>query len=158
VNRRHARRRGLVFHRLLQHAVRAAPVAYKDLVKVGAAKPVRPLPPGVRRERIVREWFEVDGRWVRLGFPAALVDAVGLQPTVVDEPATDHETLVAAMNGLLSRWVVAAGSKVTAGMSLGAMEAMKMETPIIADRPGTFTPLVAEGAAVKEGQPIATIK
>jgi len=48
VNRRHARRRGLVFHRLLQHAVRAAPVAYKDLVKVGAAKPVRPLPPGVR--------------------------------------------------------------------------------------------------------------
>jgi len=117
----------------------------------------QPLPPGVRREKIVREWFEVDGRWVRLGFPAALVNAVGLQPTAVDAPVVDKQGVTAMMNGLLSRWVVASGARVTPGMTLGTIEAMKMETPIIAERAGTFTPVVAEGAAVKEGQPIATI-
>jgi len=47
-NRRHARNRGLLFYRLLQHAVAAAPVTYEDLVRVGEAKPVTPKPPGAR--------------------------------------------------------------------------------------------------------------
>jgi hypothetical protein len=47
-NRRNARHRGMVFYRLLQHAVAAPPVTYKHLVRVGAAKPVKPLPPGNR--------------------------------------------------------------------------------------------------------------
>ncbi|MCL2788867.1 MAG: IS1595 family transposase [Micrococcales bacterium] len=47
-NRRHASNRGMLFYRLLQHAVAAAPVTYKDLVRVGDAKPVTPAPPGSR--------------------------------------------------------------------------------------------------------------
>jgi hypothetical protein len=47
-NRRHARNRGMLFYRLLQHAVNAAPVTYQDLVRVGEAKPVVPEPPGSR--------------------------------------------------------------------------------------------------------------
>jgi hypothetical protein len=38
----------MVFYRLLQHAVAAAPVTYKDLVRVGAPKPVKPEPPTSR--------------------------------------------------------------------------------------------------------------
>ena len=49
-NRRHSRNRGMVFYRLLQHAVNAAPVTYQDLVRVGEAKPVAPEPPGSRRQ------------------------------------------------------------------------------------------------------------
>ena len=47
-NRRNTRDRGMVFYRLLQHAVAAAPVTYQDLARVGAAKPVQPSPPKER--------------------------------------------------------------------------------------------------------------
>jgi transposase-like protein len=47
-NRRNSRHRGIVFYRLLQHAVGGRPVTYKDLVRVGAPKPVAPAPPGSR--------------------------------------------------------------------------------------------------------------
>jgi hypothetical protein len=47
-NRRNARHRGMVFYRLLQHAVAASPVTYKDLVRVGEPKPVTPVAPGSR--------------------------------------------------------------------------------------------------------------
>lgn len=39
---------GLLFHRLPQHAVNAAPVTYQDLVRIGAAPPVTPSPPTSR--------------------------------------------------------------------------------------------------------------
>ena len=48
-NRRHARNRGMVFYRLLQHAVNAPPVTYQDPVRVGDPKNVTPAPPGSRR-------------------------------------------------------------------------------------------------------------
>lgn len=47
-NRRHARNRGMLFYRLLQHAVNADPVTYHDLVRVGDTKPTTPTPPGNR--------------------------------------------------------------------------------------------------------------
>jgi hypothetical protein len=47
-NRRRARQRGMLLHRLLQHAVNAGPTTYQDLVRTGEAKPVKPEPP---RER-----------------------------------------------------------------------------------------------------------
>jgi len=33
---------------------------------------VQPIPTGAMHEDVVRQWFEVDGRWVRFGFPASL--------------------------------------------------------------------------------------
>jgi len=47
-NRRHARNRGMLFYRLLQHAIAAAPVTYPGLVRVSETKPVPPNPPGSR--------------------------------------------------------------------------------------------------------------
>ena len=125
---------------------------------------VQPLPAGVVREEIVREWFEVDGRWIRLGFPAALLGS-GVRPGAGGGGAAAgaapidsvHGAVKAPMNGVLSKWHVPSGQAVTAGTSLGVLEAMKMETPIVADRSGVFASLVPEGTTVKEGQPVATI-
>ncbi len=47
-NRRSARARGLLFLRLLERAVAADPVTYRDLVRIGAPKPVHPTPPATR--------------------------------------------------------------------------------------------------------------
>jgi len=47
-NRRNTRQRGMVFYRLLQHAVNAAPVTYDDIVQIGGVKPDRPTPPRAR--------------------------------------------------------------------------------------------------------------
>jgi len=44
-NRRHSRHRGLLFYRLIEHAITAPPVTYKDLVRQSTPKPVPPHPP-----------------------------------------------------------------------------------------------------------------
>ncbi|MDR0285987.1 MAG: ATP-grasp domain-containing protein [Propionibacteriaceae bacterium] len=118
----------------------------------------KPLPKGVVREEIIREWFEVDGRWIRLGFPAALVGTGG-RGTAAPKPAAAAETggIRAAMNGVLSRWSVAAGTSVVAGQTLGTLEAMKMEMAVVADKGGVFTPAVPDNTPVKEGQVLGMI-
>ena len=47
-NRRHTRNRGMVFYRLLHHAVNAPPVTYQDFVRISDGKRVTPEPPGSR--------------------------------------------------------------------------------------------------------------
>ena len=118
-----------------------------------------PLPTGVKREDVIREWFEVNGKWIRLGFPAALLGSGGIhQPATAAKAATDTQpSIKASMNGSVTKWLVTTGEAVSVGQSLGILEAMKMEMPIVADQSGTFTALVEEGTIVKEGQPLATI-
>ncbi|MDR0783031.1 MAG: ATP-grasp domain-containing protein [Propionibacteriaceae bacterium] len=120
----------------------------------------QPLPPGVAREDVIREWFEVDGRWIRLGFPASLVGSGGA-PVTGGAKAAAPEAIQGAirspMNGILARWFAESGTTVAVGDSLGTLEAMKMEMPIVADRAGVFATLVSENTIVKEGQPLATI-
>jgi len=118
----------------------------------------QPLPTGVRREDVIREWFEVDGKWVRLGFPASLLGS-GAPRAVGTKPAAEavQAGIKATMNGSVTKWLLTTGEKVNTGQSLGILEAMKMEIPIVADRSGTFAPAVPEGTIVKEGQVLATI-
>ena len=123
-----------------------------------------PLPPGVNLKKVVREWFEIDGRWVRVGFPASLIGVGGGAPRAAAAAGGDDEEAaipagagLATMNGVLGRWLVESGTAIEAGTQIGVLEAMKMENPIVAERGGKFTQIVAEGTAVKDGQPIATI-
>jgi acetyl-CoA/propionyl-CoA carboxylase biotin carboxyl carrier protein len=121
---------------------------------------VQPLPKGVDRTKVRREWFEVDGRWMRLGFPASLVGAAAGAAAAGPADKSDEPpegSVLAQMNGVLSRWFVETGARVEKGTSLGVLEAMKMENPIIADRTGVFAQLLSESTVVKEGQAIATI-
>jgi len=61
------------------------------------------------------------------------------------------------MNGIVAKWLCRSGNIVAVGESLGILEAMKMEMPIVADRAGVFTSSVEEGAIVKEGQTLGVI-
>jgi transposase-like protein len=48
-NRRHSRRRGMLFYRLLEQAVATEPLSYRDLVVDSQPKPRRPRPPAGAR-------------------------------------------------------------------------------------------------------------
>lgn len=64
-----------------------------------------------------------------------------------------HSVLKAPMPGLVLRLLVAVGDRVTAGMPLLALEAMKMENELRATAPGVVgAVLVAAGDAVEKGQ------
>ena len=55
--------------------------------------------------------------------------------------------------------VASEGDPVTDGDTLVILESMKMEIPVLAERPGTLTKLaVAEGDVVQEGDLIAVIE
>jgi len=65
-NRRRSHNRGMLFYRLLQHAVNAPPLTYQDLVRIGDTKTVTPEPPGSRRlpgsletEQAHRSWRQL---------------------------------------------------------------------------------------------------
>ncbi|MCL1841071.1 MAG: ATP-grasp domain-containing protein [Propionibacteriaceae bacterium] len=119
---------------------------------------VQPYPAGFASTDVVRTWFEVDGRWVRLGFPAALLSSLRRSSASAPEVSDQlHGAVWATMSGVVSRWFVALGDEVEEGMRLGTLEAMKMEVPIVADHAGLFAYLVEEGSIVQEGQPLALV-
>lgn len=47
-NRRHSRHRGLLFYRLMSHAIDGDPVAYTDLCKAGRTRPAPATLPAAR--------------------------------------------------------------------------------------------------------------
>ena len=117
---------------------------------------VQPFPAGFTSSDVVRTWFEVDSHWVRLGFPAALLNS--MRPAGSVEPSEHVQGAIwASMSGIVARWFCQPGDVVEEGTRIGTLEAMKMEVPIVADRSGMFAYLVEEGAIVQEGQPIALI-
>jgi pyruvate carboxylase subunit B len=64
-----------------------------------------------------------------------------------------HSVLKAPMPGLVLRILVTVGDRVTAGMPLLALEAMKMENELRATSPGVIGAVrVASGDAVEKGQ------
>ena len=69
-NRRNTRNRGMLFYRLLQHAVNAAPVTYHDLVRIGTAKPVTQSARGSHRQPGTLETTDIHRPW-RQSYPDA---------------------------------------------------------------------------------------
>ncbi|NMR19276.1 biotin carboxylase N-terminal domain-containing protein [Cellulomonas fimi] len=104
---------------------------------------------------------DVDGRRVTLGLPADLLDAfaardglaVGRQPEEPQDPAV----LAAPMGGSLVRWLVCPGSHVDESEAVLVLEAMKMETTVVAHRAGVLEPRVSVGDRVQQGQDLARI-
>ncbi|HET9517747.1 MAG TPA: acetyl-CoA carboxylase biotin carboxyl carrier protein subunit, partial [Actinoplanes sp.] len=72
--------------------------------------------------------------------------------------AGDDATLTAPMQGTIVKIAVQNGDTVAAGDLIVALEAMKMEQPVLAHRSGTVTALsVHVGAAVAPGTRICAI-
>lgn len=96
--------------------------------------------------------IELDGRRMALGLPenllAGLVHGGGSAPMLpIDEP--DPAELRSTMSGTVVKWLVEPDATVAEGDALLVLEAMKMESTVVAHRSGTLVGLlVAPGDTV----------
>ncbi|MGH3529340.1 MAG: acetyl-CoA carboxylase biotin carboxyl carrier protein subunit, partial [Pseudonocardiaceae bacterium] len=72
--------------------------------------------------------------------------------------AVSGDAVIAPMQGTVVKVAVSEGDLVNAGDLIVVLEAMKMENPVIAHRPGTITALTARpGAPVTQGTALCQI-
>lgn len=111
--------------------------------------------------------YEADGEMLRISVtPDGEVvasngeaPAIPAQPAAIAPPAPGHHRITSGMMGTFYRAsapgaepYVKPGDRIEEGQVLGLIEAMKMLTPIEADRAGTVKAvLVEDGAAVERG-------
>jgi acetyl-CoA/propionyl-CoA carboxylase biotin carboxyl carrier protein len=129
--------------------------------------PVDALRPEPDEPAITSSWIEIDGRRHTLRVPAGSVPVAALPgvtsgaytaPTGGDATTGPQESgVLAPMAGTLITWLVADGETVAAGDPLVVMEAMKMETTIVADGAGTLRQLSTVGESISAGQPLAAL-
>ena len=139
-----------------------------------------PVPPEAPRQTIS---IEVDGRRMALGLPAGLLEGLlrglggpagagsdlgaagdaatavgGLSARPASAVAADPDTLRASMGGSVVKWMVESGTHVTAGDPVLVLEAMKMESIVVAHRSGTLRDqLVQPGDTVAVDSAVASI-
>ncbi len=131
----------------------------------------------------VESWIEIDGRRVRLGLPAALASlaslAAGMSAGSSDsvELNTQGLTLVQGMSeggesgrhdsgtsfestitGTVARWLADDGARVNEGDPIVVLEAMKMETEIVASASGVLRRSANVGDFVQYGEKLGFIK
>lgn len=110
---------------------------------------------------LVRTYLEIDGKRVSVGLPASLLSGLGsvnpaasAQGVVADK--ADDNAVSAPVSGTVQSLNVEDGASVSEGDLLGVMEAMKMETQILAPKAGTISLCVKEGAYVQAGEVLFT--
>jgi acetyl-CoA/propionyl-CoA carboxylase biotin carboxyl carrier protein len=130
----------------------------------------QPFPDGVPAEPLTRTWIELDGHRVRLGLPAQLIGSfAGGLPAVSSEAAADASTTPAAadepgevsapITGTLVAWKAADGATVAEGDVLAVMEAMKMETQVLAPCSGVLRQEAeTDGALIPAGERLGLVK
>ncbi len=103
--------------------------------------------------------LEIDGRRVMVGIPGALLAGLAAGASVAQSaaPETDPAILEADIPGALVRWLVEDGASVTAGQQVAVIDAMKMESAVVAHRDGVLTVRVQPGAIVAIGEDLAAI-
>ncbi|MGI5188327.1 biotin carboxylase N-terminal domain-containing protein [Promicromonospora sp. CA-289599] len=123
---------------------------------------------------VVETWVEIDGQRHRVRTPGGLGLGLGLAgpgagpgdggPTAGGTPPPSaagadagRVPLLPAMPGTLVHWLVADGETVADGQPVAVVEAMKMETQLVADAAGTLERAAAEGAPVTAGDPIGYV-
>lgn len=130
-----------------------------------AASPCPDLPPD---KAFARFAIELDGKRVNIGLPPALLQSFVMNPAATagdrgsaeaQQPSERGEILTAPMSGTLVAWKVANGATVALDDVVAVMEAMKMETQILAHRPGRIGYSEAlTGSYIASGHTLATIE
>jgi acetyl-CoA/propionyl-CoA carboxylase biotin carboxyl carrier protein len=119
----------------------------------------RPGPP--ETAPLARSWIELDGRRMRLGLPADLALAApaprGEAASPLATAAARPGDVLAPLTASLVRWHRADGEQVRAGEVIATLEAMKMETAVLAPCAGRLTPLARAGELLQTGQLLAKI-
>ena len=91
------------------------------------------------------------------------LERIAAQAGIVFEPPTiiraerDEAVLEAPVPGTLVRWLVDDGATVADGDDVAVLDAMKMETTVVAHRSGTLTRAVEEGATTAVGDRLAQV-
>ena len=111
--------------------------------------------------RVHRAWARVGERGVRVVIEGreSVFQRVAPGAAIAGAHAgeTHEPVLRAPVPGRILKVNVAAGAAVRAGDVLAVIEAMKMETPIVAPADGTVTIVHVEpGASVEQDQPVVT--
>ncbi|MER8855988.1 ATP-grasp domain-containing protein [Mesorhizobium australicum] len=108
---------------------------------------------------LLRSFIEIDGRHHTLGLPAALFSGLSApQPNVAASAPASEGEISAPIPGTIQQWLVEDGSHITEGEAVALLEAMKMETRIIAPKAGRIHIKVEAGKAVGLGAKLATIE
>ena len=101
--------------------------------------------------------FELNGQRREVAVPDRTVEVKGVQVTLADP--VDKSQVGASIPGMVSKVSVQPGDRVEANQVLGIIEAMKMETSVVARLAGTVEAIhVQEGDNVKAGQLLFTVK
>lgn len=129
--------------------------------QIQAAARTEPAP----QEALVRSSIEINGKRVSLGLPAAWLQAGGALAAAsahsAPQPLAENKALPGAIrapvSGTLLAWQVQDQAVVAAGDVIAVMEAMKMETQILADVAGVIQHRVAAGTLLDAGATIAQV-
>lgn len=99
----------------------------------------------------------VEGKCYQVTVETSTGEVQMVQPAAAANP-TDVASIKAKLQGIVSEIFVAVGDHVNRGDSLMILEAMKMETPVVATTKGTVASIdVEKGQVVKPEQLVATI-
>ena len=119
--------------------------------------------PGSERRTIS---IDLDGKRMSLGLPAALLAGLarGAGADIAPEASPDVDvtadptSLYATMGGTVVKWLMEEGEPVAAGEPVLVLEAMKMESVVVAHRSGALTgKLVQVGDAVAAHAAVASV-
>ncbi len=117
----------------------------------------------LNEQALIRTAVEIDGRRVSLGLPAMLLQGLAAaggahQPDAASAGAAlDPAVLAAPMSANLLAWKVEEGADVAEGELVAVMEAMKMESQVLAHRTGRLTRQAAAGTFLVAGAVLARI-
>jgi len=119
---------------------------------------------------VVETWVEIDGRRHRVRTPGGIgfagmgagsgvggTTAGGAPPASATGADNARLPLLPAMPGTLVRWLVADGETVADGQPVAVVEAMKMETQLVAEAAGTLEHSVEDGTQITAGDPIGYV-
>lgn len=157
----------LAFHRaVLEHRDFTSEVGFRvhtrwietDFAAEFQAEPM----PTVSTDEMMRLAVEIDGRRVDLRLPASILrglQAIPTAPTPPSEPEDEGPGAVRApLPGILQLWKVEEGDEVQQGEIVAIMEAMKMETPVLAPAAGRIRRIAEAGTTQGLGALIARLE
>ena len=105
-----------------------------------------------------RCFIEIDGKRHELGIPLSLFNGASESASSNTAPASSSEGGVTApIPGTLQQWLVKDGEPIKKGDGVALIEAMKMETLVVAACDGVITQKVSAGTMVSIGQLLAEI-
>jgi acetyl-CoA/propionyl-CoA carboxylase biotin carboxyl carrier protein len=128
---------------------------------------IAPRPEPLQDGPLLRTFVELDGRRVTLALPPALFAAGLVDPSGSSARAAPASAqakgeqgeggIVAPISGSLLAWQVEDGARVQPGDVVAVMEAMKMETQVLAPTAGVLRHQVSAGSLVQQGKLLGTL-